>query len=140
MTIENSFRPVKVLVVDDDVATLELMEMVFTSLGVEVQAVSESRRAWLLIQQSRYDGIFLDLQMPALDGVQLAREIRLSEVNRRTPIIIVSGRDESGTMRDAFSAGATFFLQKPVDRRKLTNLLNTTLGSMVNVQSKSGRT
>jgi two-component system chemotaxis response regulator CheY len=77
--------------------------------------------------------------MPSPDGFQLARLIRKSSRNKSTPIIIVTGRDDRQTMQEAFSIGATYFLQKPVDRQKLTSLFRTVRGGMVENRRRSAR-
>lgn len=120
----------KVLVVEDDAPTLELMDEVLTSLKVEVRAVGDSEQAAVLVHQERFDGIFVDLQMPKVDGFELARRIRASSWNKSAPIVVVTGYDDAKTMQKAFAAGATFFLQKPVDRQRLTNLFRAAHGRM----------
>jgi CheY-like chemotaxis protein len=120
----------KVLVVEDDAPTLELMDAVLTSLKVEVRAVSDSEQAAVLVNQERFDGIFVDLQMPKLDGFQLTRRIRASSWNKSSPIVVVTGNDNSKTMQKTFAAGTTFFLQKPIDRQRLTNLFKAARGRM----------
>jgi CheY-like chemotaxis protein len=103
----------KLLVVEDDLASLELMTEVFRSLKANVRPVSDSEEAARRVNQEKFDGIFLDLEMPKLNGLDLARGIRKSLWNKSTPIIIVTGQDDRETMREAFAVGATFFLQKP---------------------------
>src|ERR1700722_8544484 len=120
----------KLLIVEDDLASLELMEEVFLSLKADVCGISESGKAAELVNRERFDGIFLDLEMPSMNGFDLSRWIRNSSWNRSTPIIIVTGRDDRQTMQQVFANGATFFLQKPVDRQKLTNLFRTVRGTM----------
>jgi CheY-like chemotaxis protein len=131
--------PLKLLVVEDDPASLELMTEVFTSLKAEVRPVSDSEKAVGIVNQEKFDGIFLDLEMPKLNGFDLARIIRKSSWNKSTPIIIVTGRDERQTMQEAFAIGATFFLQKPVDRPKLSNLFRTVSGGMLENRRKYTR-
>jgi CheY-like chemotaxis protein len=121
----------KLLIVEDDIANLELMTEVFTSLEAEVRPIGDSQEAAGLVNQERFDGIFLDLEMPNLHGFDLARLIRKSSWNKSTPIVIVTGRDERETMQQAFTIGATFFLQKPVDRQKLNILFRTVRGGML---------
>jgi CheY-like chemotaxis protein len=121
----------KLLVVEDDLANLELMAEVFGSLRADVRTVSESTKAVSLVAQEKFDGIFLDLEMPALHGLDLARLIRNSSWNKTTPIIIVTGQDDKKTMQQAFAAGVTFFLQKPVDRQKLTGLFRVVRGGLL---------
>jgi CheY-like chemotaxis protein len=120
----------RLLIVEDDVASLELMEEVFLSLKADVHGVNESGKAAELVNKERFDGIFLDLEMPSMNGFDLARWIRNSSWNRSTPIIIVTGRDDRQTMKQVFASGATFYLQKPVDRQKLSNLYRTVRGTM----------
>jgi CheY-like chemotaxis protein len=125
--------------VEDDLASLELMAEVFTSLKAQVRPVSDSEKAVDMVNQEKFDGIFLDLEMPNLNGFDLARLIRKSSWNKSTPIIIVTGRDERQTMQEAFAIGATFFLQKPVDRQKLTILFRTVSGGMLENRRKHTR-
>jgi CheY-like chemotaxis protein len=132
-------QPLKLLVVEDNIASLELMTEVFTSLKAEVRPISDSEKAVGVVNQEKFDGIFLDLEMPNLNGFDLARLIRKSSWNKFTPIIIVTGREERQTMQDAFSIGATFFLQKPVDRQKLGALFRTVSGGMLENRRKSTR-
>jgi CheY-like chemotaxis protein len=126
----------RLLIVEDDPASLELMEEVFTSLKAEVHGVSESSKAAELVGRERFDGIFLDLEMPSMNGFDLARWIRNSSWNRSTPIIIVTGRDDRQTMQQVFANGATFYLQKPVDRQKLSNLYRTVRGSLYEIRRR----
>ena len=121
----------KLLVVEDDPASLELMTEVFRALKADVRPVSDSEEAARRVNQEKFDGIFLDLEMPNLHGFDLARRIRKSSWNKSTPIIIVTGQDERETMQEAFAVGATFFLQKPVDRQKLNKLFRTVRGGML---------
>jgi len=131
--------PLKLLVVEDNLASLELMTEVFTSLKAEVCPISDSEKAVAVVNQEKFDGIFLDLEMPNLNGFDLARFIRKSSRNKSTPVVIVTGREERQTMQDAFAIGATFFLQKPVDRQKLSVLFRTVSGGMIENRRKSAR-
>ncbi len=119
----------KLLVVEDDIANLELMTEVFKTLEAEVRPISDSESAARVVAQEKFDGIFLDLEMPKLNGFELAQKIRESSWNKLTPIVVVTGREDRDTMQKAFAIGATFFLQKPVDRQKLNSLLRTVRGT-----------
>jgi CheY-like chemotaxis protein len=129
----------KLLVVDDDPASLELLATVFVSLKAEVRPVSDSQTAAALVNQERFDGIFLDIEMPRLDGFELAKIIRQSSWNKSTPIVMVTGRAQRDTMNQSFALGATFFLQKPIDRQKLTSLLRTVQGPLFDNRRRYAR-
>jgi hypothetical protein len=77
--------------------------------------------------------------MPNMHGFDLARRTRESSWNKSTPIVIVTGRDDRTTMQQAFAVGATFFLQKPVDRQKLDKLFRAVRGSLVESRRRSNR-
>jgi CheY-like chemotaxis protein len=132
-------QPLKLLVVEDNIPSLELMTEVFISLKAEVRPINDSQKAAAIVNQEKFDGIFLDLEMPNLNGFELARLVRKSSWNKSTPIIIVTGRDDRQTMQEAFAIGATFFLQKPVDRQKLSALFRTVSGGMLENRRKSTR-
>jgi CheY-like chemotaxis protein len=129
----------KLLVVEDDAPSLELMSEVFTSLKADVLPVSDGQKAAALVDRQRFDGVFLDLEMPKMHGFDLARRVRESSWNRSTPIVIVTGRDERSTMQEAFANGATFFLQKPVDRQRLSTLFRAVHGSLVQSRRRNAR-
>jgi len=119
------------LIVEDDIASLELMTEVFTSLKTEVHPVSDGQRAAALVNRQKFDGVFMDLQMPDMNGFELAHQIRRSAWNKSTPIVVVTGSGDRQTMQQAFATGATFFLQKPVDRQKLSSLFRKVRGVLL---------
>jgi CheY-like chemotaxis protein len=122
---------IRILVVEDNLPTLELMTTVLQSFEVEVLPISDSEEAAGIVNREKFDGIFLDLAMPRLDGFRLAKVVRASSWNRTTPIVIVTGSGDRKVMQHAFHAGGNFFLSKPVDRNRLSILLNTTRGAML---------
>jgi CheY-like chemotaxis protein len=103
----------KLLIVEDDIASLELMDEVFTSLKAKVCPVSDSREAAGLVEKEKFDGIFLDLEMPNLNGFDLARLIRKSSWNKSTPIIIVTGRDENKPCKKHLLSAQLSFSRSP---------------------------
>jgi CheY-like chemotaxis protein len=123
--------PLQILVVDDDPATLEFYTEVLSSTEAEIDAFSDSERAATLIEQKKFHGIFIDLQMPGLDGFELARRIRQSSWNRATPIIVLTGHESGKAMEQVFRLGGTFYVQKPVNRRKLLNVFRVARGAML---------
>ncbi len=66
-------RELKLFVVEDDLASLQLMTEVFRSRKANVRPVSDGEEAARRVNQEKFDGIFLDLEMPKLSGLYLAR-------------------------------------------------------------------
>jgi two-component system chemotaxis response regulator CheY len=112
-----------ILVVDDDPLICELIQDVLESAEIKSQSTSDSQQASILIREEKFDAVFLDVNMPAPDGIALARQVRASAINRTTPIVMITGENDRGLLTRAFEAGATFVLFKPVDRYRLMRLL-----------------
>jgi CheY-like chemotaxis protein len=115
--------PNKVLVVDDDPVTCELISEVLNSAEIETTAHTISSEAALQLRQRKFDAAFLDVRMPRPDGIELAAEIRSSDLNRKTVIVMITGESDQQFLKRAFEVGANFVLFKPVDRHALLRLL-----------------
>lgn len=120
--------PSKVLVVDDDPVLCELLQELLTSADLEAHAMTDSAQAAARLREEKFDAVFFDLRMPPPDGIELARQMRTSGLNRGTPIVMITGDEDRDVMTRAFQAGATFFLFKPVDRPRLLRLIRATEG------------
>ena len=126
-----------VLVVEDDVDSLELICETLSSSSIEVRGTRSPLHAAVMLEDQKFDGIFLDLSLPGMDGMELARRARKSISNATTPIVVISGRVERDIIKQAFAAGAQFYLPKPIDRVKLKHLVSSTLGSLLKEHSRS---
>jgi CheY-like chemotaxis protein len=122
--------PSRILVVDDDPTVCELIQEVLAAAEMESFALTDSRQAATRITQERFDAIFLDVRMPPPDGIELTRKIRASGLNRRTPIVVITGEEDNAVLKRAFEAGASFFLFKPIDRHRMLRLIRVTEGSI----------
>jgi CheY-like chemotaxis protein len=120
--------PARVLVVDDDPLTAELICEILCSAGMDAGFLTSSSEAAERLKWEKYHAVFLDMRMPAPDGAELARQIRASRVNASTVIVMITGEQDRKVMGRAFEAGVEFFLFKPVERNKLLKLIRATEG------------
>jgi len=120
----------RILVVDDDPPTCELIQEVLRSAEFDSVAVTHSGLALTQLATEKFDALFLDVHMPPPDGIELTRRIRSGGLNVTTPIMIITGEDDHGLLSRAFQAGASFFLYKPIDRHDILRLLRATHGSI----------
>ena len=130
---------IKLLVVDDESSTLQVLKAVLEPLSCEVTALTDSGRAAQCIEEQKFDGIIVDVHMPAPNGFELTRRVRASALNKRAPIVLLTGMDDVRTMREGFEAGATCFLGKPVTRERIYNLISALRGSILVEQRRHAR-
>jgi DNA-binding response OmpR family regulator len=103
----------KILIVDDDVLITGLMETLVSVDGHEPFVVNNSTEAMQAAKAVRPDLITLDLMMPHLNGFELCSLLRADPQFARTPIVIISAKEDSQSRQMAFSMGATEYLNKP---------------------------
>lgn len=115
--------PSRVLVVDDDPIICELIQEVLSSAEMESLTLTSSNQAAAHLRREKFAAIFLDVHMPSPNGIELTQQIRASGLNRTTPIAIITGEGENTVLGQAFKAGASFFLFKPIDRHRILRLL-----------------
>jgi len=118
--------PQRALVVDDDLATCELIQTILHSADMEALISTDSARAVKLLDDQKFDAVFLDVNMPSPDGIELTRLMRASGHNQKTPVIIVTGEEDPSVLGRGFQAGANFFLFKPINKDRLLNLSRAT--------------
>jgi len=122
--------PARILVVDDDPLTAELICEILLSASMDASFLTSSNEAGERLKREKYHAVFLDMRMPAPDGAELARQVRASRVNASTVIVMITGEQDRTVMGRAFEAGVEFFLFKPVERNKLLKLIRATEGSI----------
>jgi len=120
----------RILVVDDDPAICALVQEVLLAAGLEVVALTASDAAARHLAREKFDAVFLDVNMPAPNGIELARRARHGGYNQRTPIVMIAGDSDPNLQNRCFEAGANFFLYKPFDRQRLLRILRVTQGTI----------
>jgi len=127
------------LIVDDETAVCELVGRILTSVGIEPLTLTKSTDAPGLLNQEKFDLVLLDLHMAAPDGIELARQIRVSGWNRTTPIILISDDQRPSALSVGFEAGASFFLYKPIDKARLLKLIRAKQGAVEEEKRRTRR-
>jgi DNA-binding NtrC family response regulator len=117
--------PASILVVDDDVDICRNLSDILTDLGFRVDIAHDGPSALEMVRRRAYDVALLDLKMPGMDGVTLYREIR--KLRAETVAIVVTAFANRASHEEALSAGAWQVLGKPVDFRRLLELVEQAL-------------
>ncbi|HUM26202.1 MAG TPA: response regulator, partial [Anaerolineales bacterium] len=101
----------KILVIDDDVAITELMNMLLKTHGFEVFTTNSGVEGVKLVEEHRPNVVLLDLMMPDMDGWQVCKAVRSFN---NVPILILSAINDPSMVASVLDAGADDFLVKPV--------------------------
>lgn len=107
-------RPTRLLVVDDDPVTVQLLRHLVKHLG-ECQFALDGDTAVAKARDLQPDLVLLDLGLPGMDGVAVCRALRADPATADTPIIVVSQETDPARTRLAWEAGADDVLAKPFD-------------------------
>lgn len=111
----------RVLVVDDEAHAREDLTDLLLSTGEvgQVETAENATDALLMLEGRRYDAVFLDIRMPGLDGLQMARILR--QFAEPPAVVFVAASDQYGV--DAFAVEAVDYLLKPVSSERLLTSL-----------------
>src|SRR5687768_16440791 len=126
---EQSAVAASVLVVDDIESNLLAMSAVLGPLGIRVVQAQSGAEALQRLQEESFAVVLLDVQMPELDGFEVARRIRQLEAGSEVPIIFLTAihRDEA-QVRRGYAVGAADYITKPLDidvlRARVRSLLD----------------
>jgi len=122
--------PAKILVVEDDFANQRVASLFLKKLGYEVDIAENGEKGLALALQNPYQLIFMDCQMPVMDGFQTARLIReKSGPNQTIPIIALTANVVAGINDGCSAAGMNDVLSKPVQLNIMQQMLDKWLVS-----------
>lgn len=116
------------LLVDDTLTNLFLLETICQSVGLPYRTAENGREALDLSRQQHFDLIFMDIQMPIMDGYTAIREIRKLPDAATTTIIALTASAYQEDVEKALGAGSTGFIPKPFERDQLLLCIAEALG------------
>jgi class 3 adenylate cyclase len=115
------------LVVDDDAMNRDLLLRRLERQGHKVLVAENGRRALEQLESAKVDLILLDILMPELDGLQTLEQLKASETQRHTPVIMLSALDEIDRVVRCIEVGADDYLSKPYNPVLLKARINACL-------------
>jgi DNA-binding response OmpR family regulator len=110
--------PGRVLVVEDSDINRSLLRILLQRRGYEVEAVGDGQAA-LDAAAGGFDLVLLDVGLPDINGLEVCRRLRSDAATANLTIIMLTGRDHPGDIRDGLAAGADDFLTKPIEEAEL---------------------
>ena len=105
-------RPKRVLAVDDSLTVRELERKMLTGRGYLTEVAVDGMDAWNALRSASYDLVITDVDMPRMDGIELARRIKQDPRLKSVPVLIVSYKDREQDRIRGLEAGADYYLTK----------------------------
>ncbi len=107
----------RILLVEDDPMTSKSIEMMLASANLNVYATDMGEEGIDLAKLYDYDLILLDINLPDMNGHEVLRQLRMAKID--TPILILSGMDDTENKIKGFGFGADDYMTKPFHREEL---------------------
>ncbi len=114
-----------ILVAEDNSDSREMMNVLLGSKGYSVIEAADGLQGVEVALTKLPDLIFLDLQLPLLDGLMVTRNLRQHPKLKTVPIVVISGHDPAMHRQPSLDAGCNDYLFKPIDVERLEEILNT---------------
>lgn len=120
-------EPLRCLIVDDSVSVRQAMEQLMQDAGYEVSTARDGLEALGAVQRHRPDILLVDLEMPRMNGLELATALRNDGVTRALPIVMITSRFTDKHQQLAMEAGVDAFLTKPYSEDQLLAVMERLL-------------
>lgn len=120
----------KILIVDDSSTMRRIIGNVVMQLGFSRDAFDEAEdgvKAWKLLNESQYDIVLTDWNMPNMNGLELVKKIRSGGAHQKTPIIMITTEGGKGEVVTALKAGVNNYIVKPFSAEILKEKLDGVL-------------
>jgi two-component system, sensor histidine kinase and response regulator len=137
---ESARGRLRVLVVEDNVVNQRVTTRMLERSGCRCDVAANGREAVDALERIPYGIVFMDCQMPVMDGFEATREIRKREINgRRTPIIAMTSHALRGDRERCLEAGMDDYLSKPVTAPELRKVLERYLDAAPHRSAETAR-
>ena len=117
-------KKLKILIVEDNPVNRLLAVKILGQVGFTADVAVDGLEAVEFVNKVPYDLIFMDLQMPVMDGYEAMRKIRANLAISQPRIIVISANVQPQDVSNSYNAGADGFLPKPIDRKALVDIIN----------------
>lgn len=124
----------KILLIEDEQLLADSLVTLLSSKGFQVEAVYDGETGVEFALLGIYDLLILDIMIPKLNGLELARKVRAQRCN--VPILMLTAKSDISDRIEGLNAGADYYLTKPFDTRELLACINALLrrqGNQVDV-------
>jgi CheY-like chemotaxis protein len=127
----------KVLIVEDNPMNMRLIEMILKSDNYLLLKARDGEEALAIAAMDHPDLVLMDIRLPRLSGLEVARRLRKTAQFSHIPIIALTAHAMKGDEEKAIEAGCDSYVSKPIDTRKLPRLVAKTLAAHHKQEAKA---
>ncbi len=120
---QQALKGLRVLIADDNEVNLEIASEILQAAGAEVRLARDGEEVLSRLDDSDFDVALLDLQMPKLDGLEVARRLRADPRFATLPLVALTASATAEYREASYQVGFDAYLLKPIDRRELFDTL-----------------
>ncbi|MBC8283558.1 MAG: response regulator [Nitrospinae bacterium] len=124
---DNVFSPMKILIVDDTPANIDVLRKFMTESGYDISIAPDGKIALKIINNSKPDLILLDVMMPGIDGFEVCRHLKENDDTKDIPVIFVTAKTETSDIVQGFQVGGVDYITKPFEREEVLSRVKTHL-------------
>nr|MEA2799126.1 two-component system, sensor histidine kinase [Phenylobacterium sp.] len=138
---ESGERNLRLLAAEDNATNQQVLAAVMESLGIDIDIVADGKQAVDAWKVGGYDLVLMDIQMPVMDGIDAAcqiRSIEVAEQRKRTPIVALTANALTHQVEEYMAAGMDGHVAKPIEIAKLYEAISAALTAAAT--GASGRT
>ena len=132
--------PKKILVVDDEPHITHVVTLKLTNAGFNVQQAHDGEEAFQIACQGGFDLVISDLQMPYMDGVELAVALRNKSATRDLPVVLLTARGYAVEQEDIDRTNIADVLTKPFSPRRILEKVHEVIGSPTDAEDSGSET
>jgi DNA-binding response OmpR family regulator len=125
----------KILVIEDDLATLKLMKIALEKHGYSVIGAENGLNGFSAATDQSFDSIVLDIGLPDISGLEVLKRLRANQ--NQTPVLLLSAYDDTDTKVSGLENGADDYMTKPFDLRELLARLYVITRRRIQARSES---
>ncbi len=132
ITLNEKIKMFSILLIEDEEKLRNSLQRYLQKLFTHVTTACNGQEGLNLYQEYRYDIVITDIQMPYLNGLEMAKEIK--KINSEQEIIILSGYNDITYFLDAINLGINAYITKPIEYFKMNNILSKSIDNINNIK------
>ena len=117
----------RILVVEDNEINQSLIKVILEKMNQDVDIAGNGLEAISILKKKDFDIIFMDIEMPELDGISTVKILR-NDLHMEIPVIALTANSDPADIKSCLMAGMNDIMTKPYSKLDFTNILNKWVG------------